>query len=237
MLIGHAHNFPHRYGDISRTAQRAQQTVLRLSRVTRALSCDCALLSLFAWMSHRNYAASNPNVQRSVTFDNTLLTPSSSSRASSVARGLEPSPRTNIAAPVYQQHTEDTSDWDSDEDEMSDRRPPLHRPTDGRSGQPLLHKDDDDDRGRTGYSESGDLEATAHPPVFSRRSTMRSRSPDTQAKLATRKKYTYAAFFLGLSLISFVIQTETAVYIQHELHWNKAYCMLCVSSWLYVKQS
>lgn len=55
---------------------------------------------------------------------------------------------------------------------------------------------------------------------------MRSRSPDTQAKLATRKKYTYAAFFLGLSLISFVIQTETAVYIQHELHWDKAYCML-----------
>jgi len=55
---------------------------------------------------------------------------------------------------------------------------------------------------------------------------MRSRSPDTQAKLATRKKYTYAAFFLGLSLVSFVIQTETAVYIQHELGWNKAYCML-----------
>ena len=55
---------------------------------------------------------------------------------------------------------------------------------------------------------------------------MRSRSPDTQARLATRKKYTYAAFFLGLSLISFVVQTETAVYIQHELGWNKAYCML-----------
>ncbi|RAL61039.1 hypothetical protein DID88_010135 [Monilinia fructigena] len=45
-------------------------------------------------------------------------------------------------------------------------------------------------------------------------------------KLATRKKYTYAAFFLSLSLISFVIQTETAVYIQHQLGWNKAYCML-----------
>lgn len=55
---------------------------------------------------------------------------------------------------------------------------------------------------------------------------MRSRSPDTQAKLATRKKYTYAAFFLGLSLVSFVVQTETAVYIQHELEWDKAYCML-----------
>jgi drug/metabolite transporter (DMT)-like permease len=66
------------------------------------------------------------------------------------------------------------------------------------------------------------------PPLFTRRSTMRSRSPDTQAKLATRKKYTYAAFFLGLSLVSFVIQTETAVYIQHELGWDKAYCMLYV---------
>lgn len=47
-----------------------------------------------------------------------------------------------------------------------------------------------------------------------------------QAKLATQKKYSYAAFFLALSLVSFTIQTETAVYIQHELHWDKAYCML-----------
>jgi len=61
---------------------------------------------------------------------------------------------------------------------------------------------------------------------------MRSRSPSAaaQALLDTKKKYTYAAFFLGLSLVSFVIQTETAVYIQHELGWNKAYCMLYVSS-------
>jgi hypothetical protein len=113
-------------------------------------------------------------------------------------------------------------DSDEDLDEMGDRRPSLHRPTGGRSHQPLLHKDDEE-RGRTGYSSPDSLH---HPPVFSRRSTMRSRSPDTQAKLATRKKYTYAAFFLGLSLISFVIQTETAVYIQHDLGWNKAYCML-----------
>jgi hypothetical protein len=118
---------------------------------------------------------------------------------------------------------EDFSDLDSEEDEMGDRRPPLHRPTDGRSHQPLLHKDDEE-RGRTGYDASPD--PPGRPPLFTRRSTMRSRSPDTQAKLATRKKYTYAAFFLGLSLISFVVQTETAVYIQHELGWNKAYCML-----------
>lgn len=118
---------------------------------------------------------------------------------------------------------EDSGDLVSDDDdEMGDRRPPLHRPTDGRSHQPLLHKDDED-RGRTGYDSPN---ITPERPVFSRRSTMRSRSPDTQAKLATRKKYTYAAFFLGLSLVSFVVQTETAVYIQHELGWDKAYCML-----------
>jgi len=106
---------------------------------------------------------------------------------------------------------------------MGDRRPPLHKPADRRSQQPLLHKDDEE-RGRTGYDNPPD--PPDRPPLFTRRSTMRSRSPDTQAKLATRKKYTYAAFFLGLSLVSFVIQTETAVYIQHELGWNKAYCML-----------
>lgn len=120
---------------------------------------------------------------------------------------------------------EDHSDLDSDPDleEMGDRRPPLHKPADRRSQQPLLHKDDEE-RGRTGYDNPPD--PPDRPPLFTRRSTMRSRSPDTQAKLATRKKYTYAAFFLGLSLVSFVIQTETAVYIQHELGWNKAYCML-----------
>ncbi len=43
---------------------------------------------------------------------------------------------------------------------------------------------------------------------------------------AVRKKYTYAAFFLLLSLITFVIQTETANYIQKGLGWNKAFAML-----------
>lgn len=115
----------------------------------------------------------------------------------------------------------DNPDCDDEHfDEMVDR----HRSTDGgRSHQPLLHKHDDEERGRTGYPSPSSPE---RPPLFVDRSTMRSRSPGTQAKLATRKKYTYAAFFLGLSLISFVIQTETAVYIQHELGWNKAYCML-----------
>jgi hypothetical protein len=120
---------------------------------------------------------------------------------------------------------DDFSDFGSDFEEMDDRRPAVHRPTDGRSHQPLLRQDEDDmERGRPSYSSPDP--PSERPPLFTRRSTMRSRSPDTQAKLETRKKYTYAAFFLGLSLITFVIQTETAVYIQSELGWNKAYCML-----------
>lgn len=60
----------------------------------------------------------------------------------------------------------------------------------------------------------------------SRRPSFRSRSPEYDAAQATRKKYMVAAGFLVLSLVSFVIQTETAVYIQHELGWDKPYCML-----------
>ena len=112
-------------------------------------------------------------------------------------------------------------DWDLDDEEMAEResRPPLHRPTDGRSQMPLLK----DERGRPSYESP---HGSARPAFAARRSTFRSRSPDLEGSAATRKKYTYAAFFLLLSLVSFVIQTETAVYIQHELKWNKAYAML-----------
>ncbi|KAL8709628.1 MAG: hypothetical protein Q9220_005720 [cf. Caloplaca sp. 1 TL-2023] len=50
---------------------------------------------------------------------------------------------------------------------------------------------------------------------------------------ATKQKYIYAAFFLVLSLIAFVVQTETAMYIQKKLHWKKAYAMLYLThgSW------
>lgn len=67
----------------------------------------------------------------------------------------------------------------------------------------------------------------------SRRTTLRSRSPATNARLAARKKYTYAAIFLIISLVSFCVQTELAAYVQHELGWNKAYCMLYMThgSW------
>ncbi|KAI9802710.1 MAG: hypothetical protein M1825_002732 [Sarcosagium campestre] len=112
--------------------------------------------------------------------------------------------------------TEDEAELD-EWDPMA--RPPLHRPTDGRSALPLLH--DDDERGRPSYDDAADSGRTAM-----RRSQMRSHSPKTAAKLASKKKYTYAAGFLVLSLISFTIQTETAVYIQKELAWEKPYCML-----------
>ena len=63
---------------------------------------------------------------------------------------------------------------------------------------------------------------------------MRSKSPTyATPENLTRRKYIYAAFFLMVSLVSFVVQTETAVYIQHELKWDKAYCMLWLThgSW------
>lgn len=174
----------------------------------------------------------NPNAQHATALTSPSPVSRPVSRTSSRAASRDPSielqtngftKHTNASRkslPVVNDSEED-SDYDS---KMDDRHPSLHRQqTDGRSHQPLLHKDDEE-RGRPGYDTSRDL--LERPPMFSRRSTMRSRSPDTQAKLETRKKYTYAAFFLGLSLISFVIQTETAVYIQHDLGWNKAYCML-----------
>lgn len=110
-------------------------------------------------------------------------------------------------------------DWDDEDplegDDMpSDLRPPYHRPTDGRSETPLLGA-----KAENGY-------ATGRPPITKKRSTFRERAPDEEAKSATRKRYTYATFFLAISLVSFTIQTETAVYIKKHLHWSKSYAML-----------
>lgn len=113
---------------------------------------------------------------------------------------------------------EDYQDEDRGEDDTdmpSDLRPPYHRPNDGRSQQPLLAS-----KGEPRY------DSPTRPPLSTRRSTFRERDPDLEAKSATRKRYTYAGAFLLLSLITFTVQTETAVYIQHNLGWNKAYCML-----------
>ncbi|KAK8102466.1 hypothetical protein PG984_015612 [Apiospora sp. TS-2023a] len=120
-------------------------------------------------------------------------------------------------------------------DEMD--RPSYLRQDNGRSADPLLKGDADDDneRGRTPYDSlrSPSPKATGSRPRLSRRSTMRSRSPDTQAVMVARKKYTFAAVFLVISLVSFTIQTELGAYVQNEKGWNKAYCMLYLThgSW------
>ncbi|KOS23076.1 putative vacuolar membrane protein [Escovopsis weberi] len=72
----------------------------------------------------------------------------------------------------------------------------------------------------------------------SRRSALRSRSPSRAAAAASsaHKRYTYAAVFLVVGLVSFCVQTELSAYIQGELGWQKAYCMMFIthSSWALV---
>ncbi|KAJ5865841.1 Drug/metabolite transporter [Penicillium rubens] len=113
--------------------------------------------------------------------------------------------------------------------------PPLHRPTDGRSQQPLL-KGDHHRRSRS-HSSFVDADAEGQSMLHgTRRPTIRSRSPEHDAARATRKKYLVASGFLLLSLVSFVVQTETASYIQNELGWKKPYCMLYMThgSWSFL---
>lgn len=138
----------------------------------------------------------------------------------------------------------DGSGPSSGEDSMDERRPPFHRHNDGKSQEALLY-------GNSKESSSGLRRASANSSSsrrssfgvdsldldgrfggreedISRTSTMRSQSPGRveKAMRETRRTYKWAAFFLVLSLVSFVVQTETAVYIQHELGWSKAYAML-----------
>lgn len=124
---------------------------------------------------------------------------------------------------VYDSAHNSQDSQDSD-DEMVVNRPPLHRPTDGRSQQPLLK---DDRQGRLSRSSFGNGDTEGRPMLHhTRRPTIRSKSPEHDAAQATRKKYMIASGFLLLSLASFVVQTETASYIQNELGWKKPYCML-----------
>ena len=174
---------------------------------------------------HQTPALSNPRLTHHAPVTAHSPTPWQTSRPTSRVPSRRSTPTNEFdqyARSASKIPFDSEADSRDDFNDMDDRPSALHRPTDCAFNQPLLRKDDEE-RGRTGYSSP---DRQGRPSLFSRRSTMTSRSPDTQAKLATRKKYTYAAFFLGLSLISFVIQTETAVYIQHELGWNKAYCML-----------
>ena len=113
--------------------------------------------------------------------------------------------------------SDEFDDWDEHDAAMpSDLRHSLEHNT---HHAPLLGRKSDDE-GVEGLSRSSHR--------------FHERDPVTQAKLETRKKYTLAAIFLVLSLISFTVQTETAVYIQHELKWEKPYCMLYMThgSWV-----
>ncbi len=202
------------------------------------MSKDIGLLSSLG-NTHANYPSSTPTP--------TIVTPpSGSSSPHSRPPSRRPSPfRANLAkaraspppsrkasprpqlsaafnAPADQSPVGDVagdSDFSDEEAAMGGTTPQLHRLPDGRSQTPLLK----DERGRPSYDGPNE---SARPVFATKRSTFRSRSPEMEDSSATRKKYTYAAFFLVLSLISFVVQTETAVYIQHELKWNKAYAML-----------
>ncbi|RDA88240.1 hypothetical protein CP532_0339 [Ophiocordyceps camponoti-leonardi (nom. inval.)] len=110
--------------------------------------------------------------------------------------------------------------------------PLLYKPevaANGDTSRSLLWSSDNYDAEAEHDHEDDNDEDDARPPPFSRRSTMRSRSPlaaTAQAEASTRKKYTYAAFFLAVSLVTFAIQTELSAHIQHDLGWDKAYCMM-----------
>ncbi|KAH7068272.1 hypothetical protein BKA63DRAFT_423388 [Paraphoma chrysanthemicola] len=121
----------------------------------------------------------------------------------------------------------DFDDWDEHDASMpSDLRPELDENERDGHRAPLL--------GRHSKDEDEGIEDSVG--VLSRRSThhFHERDPESQAKYETRRKYTYAAITLALSLVSFTVQTETAVYIQHQLKWEKPYCMLYMThgSWI-----
>jgi hypothetical protein len=99
-----------------------------------------------------------------------------------------------------------------------DQRPALLRHESGKSQEPLL------DPSRAPHIIGYD----SPPRLTRRRSTFHGRDPEVLAQQATRRRYSLAALFLVLSLVSFCLQTETASYIQKQLKWDKAYCMLSV---------
>ncbi|KAI0402576.1 NADP-dependent oxidoreductase domain-containing protein [Xylaria palmicola] len=143
------------------------------------------------------------------------------------------------------------ADADADStDAMSDRsRASL--PATGHSAMPLLEKDDDGERGRSQHPDAFEARdarassaelpspavstpAAARARTRTRTPTVRPSSPDVQTRAAARRKYILAAAFLVVCLVSFVLQTELGRYVQHELGWNKAYCMLYLThgSWV-----
>ncbi|KAI1917522.1 hypothetical protein LOZ65_005062 [Ophidiomyces ophidiicola] len=161
----------------------------------------------------------------------------SSSKAAPVKHVEFDSNRPPDAPSTFLLHPTQGRDLDRDsEDELTDEdmtieRPSLHGPVESRSNVPLLKED------RRGRQESATFAGSADGRGVSgasRRSSFRSKTPDYDATRATRRKYIIASFFLVLSLISFTVQTQTAVYIQQVLGWDKPYCMLYMThgSWV-----
>ena len=112
------------------------------------------------------------------------------------------------------------AEWEAAEEDDGDMPSDLRPGNDHKSySQPLLSSD----KARQSY------DGPIRPSTSRRSSRLRERDPVRVAQAATRKRYTIAAGFLLVSLVTFAIQTETAVYIQHNLGWTKAYCMLYVS--------
>ncbi|KAF4124306.1 EamA-like transporter family [Geosmithia morbida] len=138
-------------------------------------------------------------------------------------------------------------------------RIPVYAGAEDENIRPLLRKGKVEDneeeeeeqqqqRGRSSLSESrngppyygggggGRSAAPSQASTFAgRRSMMRSRSPrEVVAEDKAKRKYMFAAFFLGVSLVSFCVQTELSSYIQNDLGWGKAYCMMYLThgSWV-----
>lgn len=154
-----------------------------------------------------------------LTSPNPIFTPSSSSKTSPVRH-----PEGRIIQQSDDTYASEHSSavWGIEEEEEgpgmpSELRASFHTPNDGKSHTPLLGSKRENGNG-----------AALRPSDLRRRSRFHERDPDGEAKMATRKRYTYAACFLLISLVAFTVQTETAVYIQHNLHWKKAYAMLYV---------
>lgn len=119
----------------------------------------------------------------------------------------------------WDDNEDDAAAWD-DDDMPSDLRPDR---SGGKSHShlPLLGKSSYDDA-------EDDSPISRSVGTLSRKSTLHERDPEVEARNSTRKRYLISGGFLFISLIAFTVQTETAVYIQHNLKWNKAYCMLWV---------
>ncbi|RMZ75524.1 hypothetical protein DV738_g5417, partial [Chaetothyriales sp. CBS 135597] len=177
----------------------------------------------FAWMSHSDSSGSVDG--------ETVYTPIGTESPIDALHPGRVRSRQSSASPLRIGSPELDDGADPADEEMAERR----RSTRDHANTPLLDPEASALRGRP-VSYETDQATTAAAPSSGRvhRSAFRSASPTyaTPANL-TRRKYVYAAFFLLLSLVSFVVQTETAVYIQHDLKWNKAYCMLWLthSSW------